>query len=313
MNTPAARQNLVQSWLRTARRRAVLAALLSAGVMAGLSGCATSSTAGQSVSQATSQPQWLEANQTSLRYQLTGSGKTVVLLHEMQMSLESWDSVMPALQAGHRILRYDLRGFGMSEKIRGPLTIDDEVNDLLGLLDALNIKETVTLIGGAVGGAVALKFAADHPERVRAVAVTSPAAYMAPQPDRLTNIDAIASTPIRAGIDKSMDAVYPAAVRTPAGVAKFRALQLATDPGSLAATTRMIYSTGFKDILPKVQCPALVVATALFPRPVASFKELADAMPKGQFVVLQTGHFAPLESPDMVIPVLKDFLKQVGG
>lgn len=274
-----------------------------------LAGCASIGTG----TSATNTPQWLEANKISLRYQLTGSGKTIVLLHEMQMSMESWDEVLPALQPEHRILRYDLRGFGLSEKIRGNLTIEDEVEDLRGLLDALNIKEPVTLIGGAVGGAVALKFAAVYPARVKAVAVTSPAAYMSAQPERLTNIDASANTPIRADIDTTMNAVYPESLRTPAGVAKFRALVLANDPGSLAATTRMIYSTGFKDILPKVKCPALVVATALFPRPVASFKELADALPKGQFVVLQTGHFASLESPQMVAPVLTKFLQDVGG
>lgn len=277
----------------------------------GLTGCATSPAVSSS---GTTAMRWVEANNVSLRYQLTGSGsKTVVLMHEMQMSLESWDSIMPAMQEGRRVLRYDLRGFGMSEKIRGNLTIEDEVEDLRGLLDALNIKEPVTLIGGAVGGAVALKFAAVYPQRVKAVAVTSPAAYMNAQPERLTNIDATANTTTRKSLDTSMDAVYPASLRTPEGVAKFRALVLANDPGSLAATTKMIYSTGFKDILPKVQCPALVVATALFPRPVASFKELADALPKGRFEVLQTGHFAALESPEMVIPVLKKFLQDVGG
>lgn len=293
---------------RSGARLTAMTASLLLGIA--ITGCVSNGTASNT---AASTPQWLEANKVSLRYQMTGSGKTLVLMHEMQMSMESWDAVLPALQKGHRILRYDLRGFGMSEKIRGDLTIEDEVEDLRGLLDALNIKEPVTLIGGAVGGAVALKFAAVYPARVKAVAVTSPAAYMNAQPERLTNIDATANTPIRKGIDTSMDAVYPAALRTPAGVAKFRALALANDPGSLAATTKMIYSTGFKDILPKVQCPALVVATALFPRSVASFKELADALPQGRFEVLQTGHFASLESPEMVAPVLTKFLQDVGG
>jgi 3-oxoadipate enol-lactonase len=111
-----------------------------------------------------------------------------------------------------------------------------------------------------------------------------------------------------------MDAVYPPALRTdPARFTRFRDIVLSTDPGSLVATTRMVYSTGFADVLPQIQCPTLVIATALFPRPVASFKELADALPKGQFVVLQTGHFASLESPELVAPVLLQFLKSVGG
>ena len=258
---------------------------------------------------------WIEANHTSLRYELKGSGaSTVVLLHEMQMTLESWDGILPALLPGHRILRYDLRGFGLSEKIRGAVSYQDEVEDLHALLEELHIQGPVTLIGGAVGGAVALKYAATYPDQVRAVAVTSPAAYMKPQPERVAAIAGSADEPARASVDRAMDAVYPPVLRTdPARFARFRDIVLSTDPGSLVATTRMIYSNGFADVLPQIHCPTLVIATALFPRPVASFKELADALPKGQFVVLQTGHFASLESPELVAPVLLQFLKSAGG
>lgn len=281
-----------------------------------LGACADVRTSSSDVNAASTAPQWIEANHVSLRYQLLGHGaKTVVLLHEMQMSMESWDEIIPALEPGHRLLRYDLRGFGLSEKVRGnALTIDDEVQDLKDLLDQLGITGPVTLVGGAVGGAVALKFAATYPERVTAVAVTSPAAYMKAQPERAASAAKIEQQSLRSGLDETMNAVYPAQLQTnPARVARFKGLLLANDPGSLASTTHMIYSVGFADILPKIKCPALVVATALFPRPVASFKELADAIPQGQFVVLQTGHFASLESPELVAPVLTQFLKKVGG
>ena len=61
-----------------------------------------------------------QVNQTSLRYQLSGNGpRTIVLLHELGMSLESWDDIVSELSRAHRVLRYDLRGFGLSEKLRG--------------------------------------------------------------------------------------------------------------------------------------------------------------------------------------------------
>lgn len=260
--------------------------------------------------------QWIEVNSVSLRYQLLGSGsRTLVLLHEMELSMESWDEVLPSLLPGHRILRYDLRGFGLSEKVRGTsLTIDDEVQDLRALLDALKIDGPVTLVGGAVGGAVALKFAATYPQRVHAVAVTSPAAYLQPQPERAANALKQADVPIREGLSQATDAIYPVALRTdPERMLRYRGMMLANDPGSVAATTHMIYSVGFADVLPQVKCPTLIVATAIFPRPVASFKELADALPNGRFVVLQTGHYASLETPAMVAPVLTQFLKDVGS
>ena len=107
---------------------------------------------------------FIEANGVGLRYELSGSGeRTVVLIHEMGGSLESWDEVAPRLAASRRVLRYDTRGAGLSEKVRGALSIDTMVDDLAALMDALGITGKVALAGIAVGGAIALHAAARLP------------------------------------------------------------------------------------------------------------------------------------------------------
>src|SRR5947209_18435453 len=89
---------------------------------------------------------FIEANGVGLRYELSGRGQqTVGLIHEMGGSLESWDEVAPVLAAGRRVLRYDTRGAGLSEKARGTLAIDTMVDDLAALLDALGITGKVGL------------------------------------------------------------------------------------------------------------------------------------------------------------------------
>jgi pimeloyl-ACP methyl ester carboxylesterase len=119
---------------------------------------------------------FIEVNGTALRYGMSGAGAfTLVLIHEMGGTLESWDFVLPMLSAKRRVLRYDTRGAGLSEKVRGNLTIDTMVADLLALIDALGIAGKVGLAGAAVGGAVALHAAARFPQRIAALAVSSPA------------------------------------------------------------------------------------------------------------------------------------------
>ena len=72
---------------------------------------------------------FIEVNGTALRYDLSGSGaSTLVLIHEMGGTLESWDLVLPMLSAKRRILRYDTRGAGLSQKLRGALAIDTMVD-----------------------------------------------------------------------------------------------------------------------------------------------------------------------------------------
>src|SRR5712675_2064647 len=73
---------------------------------------------------------FIEVNGVSLRYAVEGSGKPVVLIHEMGGTLESWGLLAPLLAARRRVVRYDTRGAGFSEKIRGPLTIDTMTGDL---------------------------------------------------------------------------------------------------------------------------------------------------------------------------------------
>jgi hypothetical protein len=99
---------------------------------------------------------WIRANGVSLRYELSGKGpSTIVLLHEASMGLESWDYVAPELAKTHQVLRYDMRGYGLSQAIRGPITLADHENDLRELLKVLNLNGKVNVIGTAVGGAVA--------------------------------------------------------------------------------------------------------------------------------------------------------------
>jgi NAD(P)-dependent dehydrogenase (short-subunit alcohol dehydrogenase family) len=62
---------------------------------------------------------WLKTNGVVPRYDLSGTGPVpLLLMHELGGSLEFWDPVLPALQQDFQVLRYDLRGFGMSEKVK---------------------------------------------------------------------------------------------------------------------------------------------------------------------------------------------------
>ena len=74
---------------------------------------------------------WKEANGVSIHYQLAGErGPVVVLLHELGGTLDSWDAVAPGLSEDFRVLRYDQRGQGLTEKVRREFSNDDSVGDL---------------------------------------------------------------------------------------------------------------------------------------------------------------------------------------
>jgi 2-succinyl-6-hydroxy-2,4-cyclohexadiene-1-carboxylate synthase len=101
-----------------------------------------------------------------------GEGEPVVLLHGFAGSRRTWDLIAPGLARRHRVLRYDLRGFGESMDIeRLPFR---HSRDLATVLDDLGLQ-SCALIGASMGGSVALNFALDSPARVRRLLLVSPA------------------------------------------------------------------------------------------------------------------------------------------
>ena len=95
----------------------------------------------------------------------------LVLIHGMAGERGDWDRLLAALPADYPILRYDLRGFGLSPSDDREYSHSD---DLLAVLDALGI-ECAAVLGLSMGGGVALNFALSHPTRVSRLILISPA------------------------------------------------------------------------------------------------------------------------------------------
>jgi len=256
---------------------------------------------------------WVTVNHVSLRYRLDGDGdRAIVLLQESGLPLEAWDDVVPSILKPDRLLlRYDPRGIGLSEKFRKPVTMQDEVEDLRGLLDAVLPGRKVTLVGGALGGSVALEFAAQYPDRVTAVMVTSPSAVTQTRPPRPRIDPAVDPAGAARETERTLDVIFPKQFRTdPATWQRLRAMVAVNDFDSEVLTEALINTTDFSDVLPRIQCPTLLVATSVFPRPVASVKALAEKIPHGEFKVIASGHLAFMEAPQLALPVLETFLQE---
>jgi 3-oxoadipate enol-lactonase len=261
---------------------------------------------------------FIEANGVGLRCELSGGGgHTLVLVHEMGGSLESWDDVAPRFAKTRRVLRYDTRGAGLSQKARGELSLDTMADDIAALLDAYGISGKVALAGIAVGGAIALHFAARFPERTSAVVVGSPATGIAaerrvPALERLKKIEAEG---MAFAVEDSMQNGYAPELRGDLKrFERFRARWLGNDPSSYAAIWRMLANADMQDELARLSCPVLVIGGSLDRvRPPALAESVAKAIPGARYVEMRTGHYMSVQTPDLIFDCLDDFLKSVGA
>src|SRR5689334_13767886 len=223
---------------------------------------------------------WIEANGASLRYELSGSGKeTLVLVHEAGGCLESYEDALPGLEKDFRVLRYDQRGFGFSEKLR-ELKFETVLADLAGLLDALKITAPVHLAGCAMGSDFSAGFAARYPGRVAKLAIASPmigsnAARSGPMIERAALAE---REGVRATMKTSHDRSYPENLRVldRERFRRYQARWVCNTPATFVASARAMAAADLTPEYPKIQAPTLVIgAFSDVQRP----REVAQAWP----------------------------------
>jgi len=259
---------------------------------------------------------WAEITGSRLRYEISGDGpKTLVLIHEMGGSLESWDSVLPALARRRRIVRYDWRGHGMSDKLRGKADMEVMVDDLKALLNFLGLNSRVAIMGAAVGGAIAMRFAARCPSQTAALIGLAPATGIAPErhAPTLARADRAEANGMQEGTDALLDAGWPEQLRADkARFSEYRAKWLSNDPYSFAAVNRMLAGLEMDPTFDAIDCPTLILAGAHDGlRPPTMLQEIASKIRGAHFVELATGHFMALQSPDLIIAQVEQFLLTV--
>ena len=117
-----------------------------------------------------SRDEYLRLGDVRLRYRDEGTGPPVVFIHGWTLDLEAWAPQAAALASSQRVIRYDRRGFGLSEGEPGRAA---DGTDLRCLLDHLGLP-TASLVGQSQGARVALAFALSHPERTAALVLDGP-------------------------------------------------------------------------------------------------------------------------------------------
>ena len=111
--------------------------------------------------------------QIHYRYAGTAHRPVLVLLHQTPSTSAMYEDLMLALANDYRLLAPDTPGMGLSDPVVGEMTIDALANGLTEFLDDLDIDRCL-VFGHHTGAAIATQVAADHPDRVDALALSGP-------------------------------------------------------------------------------------------------------------------------------------------
>jgi 3-oxoadipate enol-lactonase len=243
-----------------------------------------------------------------LRWRIEGSGPALVLLHGWALDLASWNLLAPLLATHFTVLRFDRRGFGLSD---GMPDIHRNVDDLRAVLDVAGVH-AAALVGMSQGARLALHFAMARPGRVQALVL-----------DGAPEIEAETELPL--GLYRQrLESAGGAALR--AMILTHPLMQLhSTAPEARAALIESVSHYRGLDLLhsvaraaapdlQRISAPTLVLNGALdsADRRQAG-QRIAAAIPGASRVELpKAGHLALLDDPSAYAAALIEYLQQRG-
>ena len=263
---------------------------------------------------------YLDSAGARLYYELQGEGEPVVLVNGIMMSTRAWAPQLAALAADYRCVLYDLRGQLLSDKPDEDYRFEQHAADLLALLDHLGLGQ-VHLVGNSYGGAVAMRFAAQHSGRLRSLSLVATVA--APEPGHRERfqgwLDVLAEDPRRLHAH-SVPQLYSSAFREGSAAmvdltgrwlsgrdeAYFRGLR---------RLTPAIRDVNLEPLLGSIQCPTLVIGAGddrLLGTAAAA--RIAAGIPGAELEIVEgAGHAVTLERPEAINRSLSRFIRRHGG
>lgn len=255
----------------------------------------------------------------SLHYDVTGpsqsDGTPLVLLLPQSTGPEGRNALIAGLAQRHRVITYDQRGTGKSSAVRGALSMAEQADDVIGLLDALQL-DAANLLSHSTGCGIGFSLAAHHAQRVRALVVVSPWMYA---DTHLTTMQHLRVAAARA-LDAQQYARFNAALLFPpqyrreheAGFERMAAVAVdhPQDAEQISARLEAILAFDARELLPAIGCPTLAAVAAddqLMPSWFAA--EAAARISGAEYLEFKGGgHMLPETRADELVAAVLAFL-----
>jgi 3-oxoadipate enol-lactonase len=255
-----------------------------------------------------------QANSISINYQIDGreGAPWLVFSNSLITNLSMWDEQVAALKDSYRILRYDQRGHGGTQATDGTYTFDLLVDDVIGLLDALSIKQA-NFAGISMGGVTALYLAQRHRDRFDRIiaADCGPASNPAGAGQWKERIELVTEKGMDALVEPTVARWFPPeflATKSPV-LDKVRGMIRTTPIKGFAGCALALSDYDVRPGLAGITTPTLMIVGTK-DATLAGVRQIKDTVPGAGLLELEgAGHLSNLEQPQAFTQAIRDFLK----
>jgi pimeloyl-ACP methyl ester carboxylesterase len=241
---------------------------------------------------------YAQSGDVNIAYQTMGTGPVDIIMvpgfvsHvEFMHELAGYTAFLRRLSTFARVVTFDKRGQGLSDRISGAPSLEQRMDDVCAVMDDVGSRRAV-IVGFSEGGAMSVLFAATYPERVAQLVLfgsfAAASAFRSGDPE-----ERIARIVKAWGTAEMMKTVIPSQTSQDA-INQFAKLErLCASPGAVRTLAQLNATIDVGPILPAVQVPALVLHRNKDGRvPIEAGRDLATKIPNARFIEYPGGDHA---------------------
>jgi pimeloyl-ACP methyl ester carboxylesterase len=255
-------------------------------------------------------------------YEMAGKGIPFVMIHAGVADNRQWNNEFTFFARNYQVVRYDMRGYGKSEPVDGEFS---HMDDLVGVLNALGLREPAVIMGGSMGGGLAMDFALAHPFRVKALIMVGSAPsgleLDVPTPAKFAEVEkAFEAGDLDLVCEIETQIWFDGAGRTPQQVdQRMRKLLYEMNHQALAHEVKQLgkrlpnAETPAFDRLSDLKLPVLIVIGAHdTPYILAAADYMIENIPSAQKVRIEdAAHLPNMDHPDEFQAIVTNFLNEL--
>ena len=258
----------------------------------------------------------IETNGIQVNCELSGreNAPVVVLSHSLACSMVMWRPQLDLLERDFQVLRFDTRGHGGSDAPAGSYTLEQLVDDTIGILDELDF-DRVYWVGLSMGGMIGQGLALDHPDRIERLVLADTAAIIPDeaQPVWQERLDAVQSGGMPTVAESTLERWFTPRYleQNPSEVDQIRQQILATPVAGYVGCSEAIRRLNYLNRLSAIQTPTLIMVGADdLGTPVAASEAMHAQIKGSQLVVIpDAAHLSNIEQAQFFNDHLIAFLK----
>lgn len=250
------------------------------------------------------------SNGLALGYRSRGVGRVLVLLHPIGTRAEFWHGLVACMSDRYRCISIDLRGYGESDTPAAKFTLDELADDVLELLRAQGIHDAIA-VGCSMGGMVAQGMLLKAPELFSGMILTGTLHTQTPErrgiPLQRAH-DALRGMP--PVIEETLKRWFPADYLAAGGadIERVRSWLQELDPVVFSWSWEAIAGLNYGERIRAIAVPSLLIRGSEDAAGRA-MPEMAQLLPNGRFIEMaNAGHMAPLEQPQAMAVLLREFI-----